>query len=242
VFGSRALCGGLGEDEAPELAREGWLQPMPAAFVELHVEQGPRLEEAGMPLAVVSRIVAMARGEVAFQGRPGHAGTTPMAGREDAFVRAAEFVLRLRDAAAAVEGAVATVGRATVEPGATNVIPARVTVGVDVRAPDRDRLEGVLAVVPGDLRAIDAVEMAERPLRALRAELERLGVPAPELASGAGHDAGVLASAGVPTAMLFVRSLNGGVSHSPDELSSADDVELAIAVLAGALARLGSGD
>jgi N-carbamoyl-L-amino-acid hydrolase len=167
-----------------------------------------------------------------------------MAGREDAFVRAAEFALRLRDAAAAVDGAVATVGRAVVEPGAANVIPARVTLAVDVRAPDHEGLAAVLAVVPGscELHAIDAVEMAERPRAALRAELERLGVPVLELASGAGHDAGVLASAGVPTAMLFVRSLNGGLSHSPDELSSEDDIEQAIAVLTGALARLASGD
>ena len=242
VFGSRALCGGLGEGEAPELERGGWLEPRPAAFVELHVEQGPRLEEAGVPLAVVSRIAAMARGEVVFEGRPGHAGTTPMAGREDAFLRAAEFALRLRDAAAAADGVVATVGRAVVEPGASNVIPGRVTLSVDVRAPDRERLAAVLAVVPGELHGIAPVEMAEGPRAALRAELERAGVPVLELPSGAGHDAGVLASAGVPTAMLFVRSLNGGTSHSPDELSSEADIELAIAVLAGALARLASGD
>jgi N-carbamoyl-L-amino-acid hydrolase len=72
----------------------------------------------------------------------------------------------------------------------------------------------------------------------LRAELEGLGLPFVELASGAGHDAGVLATAGVPSAMLFVRSLNGGISHSPDELSSEEDVELAVDVLASALARL----
>jgi acetylornithine deacetylase/succinyl-diaminopimelate desuccinylase-like protein len=72
----------------------------------------------------------------------------------------------------------------------------------------------------------------------LRAEIERRGLPAIELASGAGHDAGVLARAGVPTGMLFVRSLNGGISHSPEELSSAEDVELAIDVLAAALGHL----
>ena len=243
VFGSRALCGGLGEDEAPELDRGGWLEPRPAAFVEVHVEQGPRLEEAGVPLAVVSGIAAMARGEVVLEGRPGHAGTTPMAARDDALVKAAELALRLRDAAAGVDGAVATVGRAVVEPGAANVIPARVAISVDVRAPDRAGLEAVLAVLPAaGLIAIDAVEMAERPRAALRAALERLGLPALELVSGAGHDAGVLASAGVPTAMLFVRSLNGGISHAPDELSAEEDIELAIDVLAGALARLGAGE
>jgi acetylornithine deacetylase/succinyl-diaminopimelate desuccinylase-like protein len=242
VFGSRALCGGLGPDEAPGVARGGWLDPRPAAFIEAHVEQGPRLEDAGAPLAVATGIVAMARGEVVFTGKPGHAGTTPMAGREDALVEAAEFALRLREAAVAMDGAVATVGRVTVEPGASNVIPARVSASVDVRAPDLERLEVLLAVVPGELLVAGAVEMAERPRAALRAEIERLGLPVVEQASGAGHDAGVLAAAGVPTAMLFVRSLNGGVSHSPDELSSADDIEQAVEVLSGALGRLASVD
>jgi allantoate deiminase len=242
VFGSRALCGGLGEDEALQLQRGGWLDPRPEAFVEVHAEQGPRLEAAGVPLAVVSAIGAMARGEVVFRGRPGHAGTTPMAGRRDALVEAAAFALRLREAAAAVDGAVATVGRLAVEPGASNVIPGQVTVSVDARAPKLERLEAVLEVVPGDLHVIGAVEMAERPRAVLRAELERQGLPVLELVSGAGHDAGVLSSAGVPTAMLFVRSLNGGVSHSPDELSSADDIEHAVGVLEGALARLAPGE
>ena len=240
VFGSRALCGGLGEAEVPELDRAGWLDPRPACFIEVHVEQGPRLEEAGASLAEVTGIVAMARGEVVFRGRSAHAGTTPMARREDALVKAAEFTLRLREAAAEVEGAVATVGRVAVEPGAANVIPGRVTVGVDVRAPDRERLDRVLAGVPGELTAIDAVEMAEEPREALREELDRLGLPVLELVSGAGHDAGVLAAAGVPTAMLFVRSLNGGISHSPDELSDAEDIAQAVEVLSGALARLAS--
>jgi allantoate deiminase len=223
--GSRSLCA-------------GGLDPRPAAFVELHVEQGPRLEEADAPLAVVTGIAATARGEVVFEGREGHAGTTPMAGRSDALVAAAEFVLRLRDAAAGVEGAVATVGRLEVEPGASNVIPALVTVSVDVRAPDRDRVDEVLSVVPAELSRTAEVEMAPEPTRALREQLERLGVPVVELASGAGHDAGVLAAAGVPAAMLFVRSLNGGISHSPDELSAPEDIEQAVSALAGALVAL----
>lgn len=223
--GSRALCA-AGPD------------PLPAAFVEVHVEQGPRLEEADAPLAVVTGIVATARGEVVFEGREGHAGTTPMAGRSDALVAAAEFVLRLRDAAAAVDGAVATVGRLEVEPGATNVIPARVRVSVDVRAPDTERLDAVLAVVLAELGRSAEVEMAPEPARVLREQLERLGVPVVELPSGAGHDAGILAAAGVPTGMLFVRSLNGGISHSPEELSAAEDIALAVDALEGALTRL----
>jgi acetylornithine deacetylase/succinyl-diaminopimelate desuccinylase-like protein len=224
--GSRALCARSFE--------------APAAFVELHVEQGPRLEAAGVPLAVVNGIAAMARATVVFDGREGHAGTTPMAGREDALVDAAEFVLRLREAAAAIDGAVATVGRIEVEPGASNVIPRRAAVSVDVRAPDDERLERVLAVVPAEASALPAVAMAPAVVAALREVVAARGLPVVELASGAGHDAGVLAAAGVPTAMLFVRSLNGGISHSPDELSDAEDVELGVDVLAGALGALAS--
>jgi beta-ureidopropionase / N-carbamoyl-L-amino-acid hydrolase len=127
-----------------------------------------------------------------------------------------------------------------VEPGASNVIPARVVVSVDVRAPDEGRVDEVSRVVPAELSRAAAVAMAPGPSGALRDELELRGLPAGELPSGAGHDAGVLAAAGVPTAMLFVRSLNGGISHSPDEHSADEDVELAVSVLAGALERLAS--
>jgi acetylornithine deacetylase/succinyl-diaminopimelate desuccinylase-like protein len=225
--GSRALC-------------SGGLEPLPAAFVELHVEQGPQLAEADAPLGVVTAIAATARAEVVFEGREGHAGTTPMPQRDDALIAAAELVLRLRDAAAAVEGAVATVGRLSVEPGASNVIPARVVLSVDVRAPDDERVEQVAAGVPAELRRTRAVAMSPVPRAALLEQLAARGLSPVELASGAGHDAGVLAAAGVPAAMLFVRSLNGGISHSPDEHSADEDVELAVEVLIGALGRLAS--
>jgi acetylornithine deacetylase/succinyl-diaminopimelate desuccinylase-like protein len=216
------------------------LEPRPGCFVELHIEQGPRLEQAGSPLGVVTGIVATARGEVVFEGREGHAGTTPMTARDDALVAAAEFVLALRDAAASVEDAVATVGRLEVEPGATNVIPARVLLSVDVRAPDDARLDAVLREVPAEVRRGRAVPMAPELTAVLGQEIERVGAPVVELSSGAGHDAGVLATVGVPTAMLFVRSLNGGISHSPDEHSADEDVQLGVAVLTATLARLAS--
>jgi len=138
-----------------------------------------------------------------------------------------------------VDGAVATVGVVDVEPGAVNVIPGRVRVSVDARAPDRERLDRLVAELGlhADFR-LEPVPMAEKPIGALRSELQDRGLPVVELPSGAGHDAATLAGAGVPTAMLFVRSLNGGISHSPQEESSAEDVELAVDVLAGALARL----
>jgi beta-ureidopropionase / N-carbamoyl-L-amino-acid hydrolase len=152
---------------------------------------------------------------------------------------AAEYILQVREAAAAIDGAVATVGRVSVEPNAVNVIPGRVSVTVDARAPDRARLDALLGALGLDLpAALEPAQMAEEPRAALAAEAERLGLPLVELASGAGHDAGVLAAAGVRCGMLFVRSLNRGISHSPDELSSPEDIELAVEALAGAIARL----
>jgi acetylornithine deacetylase/succinyl-diaminopimelate desuccinylase-like protein len=237
AFRDEEGCSGPGCRGSQALCSRG-LEPLPAAYVELHIEQGPQLAEAGAPLGVVTGIAATARAEVVFEGREGHAGTTPMPQRDDALVAAAELVLRLRDAAAAVDGAVATVGRLSVEPGASNVIPARVALSVDVRAPDDERVEQVAAVVQAELRLTRAVAMSSGLRAALLEQLAARGLPAVELASGAGHDAGVLAAAGVPAAMLFVRSLNGGISHSPDEHSADEDVELAVEVLTGALDAL----
>jgi acetylornithine deacetylase/succinyl-diaminopimelate desuccinylase-like protein len=215
------------------------LGQLPECFLEVHVEQGPVLERAGAPLGLAQGIVGIVRGEQIFTGEPGHAGTVPMVGRADALVDAAEYILRVRDLTSVVDGAVGTVGQVDVEPGAANVIPGRVRVSVDVRAPDRARLDSLVAALEldPDFR-LEPVPMAERPLAALRDEIERRGLPVVELPSGAGHDAAVLAAAGVETAMLFVRSLNGGVSHSPQEQSSGADVGLAVDVLTAALRAL----
>jgi len=199
----------------------------------LHIEQGPVLERAGEPLGIVSAIAGQARGAVTFEGRADHAGTTPMDTRDDALLKAARFVVHVADCAR--PPAVATVGALEVEPNATNVVAARVTVSVDARAPDSaqlDELVGAIGFAPA--WTLDPVAMGGAPLDALRAVLR----DAPTLVSGAGHDAMVLAAGGVPTAMLFVRSLNGGASHSPAELSSAEDVELAVDALTGALCRI----
>lgn len=219
------------EESGPMGSRR--LAEHPAAFLELHIEQGPLLEGLGEPLAVVTAIAGQARGSVTFEGRAAHAGTTPMDERADALVEAAEFVLRVRDSAR--NGACATVGALEVEPGAANVVPARATVSVDVRAPTADQLEALIEAIGFEPAwRQDPIAMSGPPLEALRAVLPG----APELVSGAGHDAMVLAAAGVPTAMLFVRSLNGGISHSPDELTASEDVELAVDALTAALERL----
>ena len=224
-IGSRAMCAtGLG---------------LPRAFLEPHVEQGQVLADAGVPLGVVTSIVGYARGELVFEGRAGHAGTTPMAARDDALVAAAERILEIRDTAWQVEDAVATVGELEVEPGASNVIPSRARMSVDVRAPDADGLARLVASIGFEPAQFTEPAVMDAGLRdVLREEIAARGGPALDLPSGAGHDAGILAAAGVPSAMLFVRSLNGGVSHSPDELSSDEDVALAVEVMTGALARI----
>jgi acetylornithine deacetylase/succinyl-diaminopimelate desuccinylase-like protein len=223
--GSRAL-----------VARGG---PLPSAFLELHVEQGPVLEEAGLPLGVVTGVVGYARGELVLEGRAGHAGTTPMSLRQDALVSAASEILRIREAAVAGEGCVATVAKAEVEPGGINVIPSRVRLSLDVRAPDAERLDALIEAIGFEpTQRVEPVRLEGAAHSALKEAIAERGLEVVALPSGAGHDAGILAAAGVDAGMLLVRSLNGGVSHSPDELSSDEDVELATDVLAEALRRL----
>ncbi len=214
---------------------------LPGAFVELHHEQGPRLALLGAPLAVVTSIVGYVRAERVVEGRAGHAGTTPMDARDDALVRAAAEILRIRDVAASIPDAVATVGRIEAEPGGTNVIPGRVRFTVDARAPDAERLAQLLDGLGLSREGVvEPTAFGGEPVRALRAAIVARGLPLVELPSGAGHDAGVLARAGVPSAMLFVRAGNDGVSHSQDETAAPEDVGLAIDVLADALERLAS--
>ncbi len=211
------------------------LTRFPQAFVEMHIEQGPVLEELAEPLGIVTAIVGQARGRVTFDGRADHAGTTPMGTRKDALVEAARFVLRVREAAR--DGAVATVGQLVVEPGRGNVVPSRVTASVDARAPSAEQLDRLVEEIGFEVTLqLGPTRMTDPPLGALRAAAP----DAPEVLSGGGHDAMFLAAAGVPTGMLFVRSLNGGVSHCPDELSSPEDIALAVDVLGSALARLAS--
>lgn len=267
-FGSRALCGllepgelattdadgvAIGDVVGDDLPASGWLATPPAAYVEAHIEQGPVLDGLDVPLGVVTSIAGLARLAVTFSGRSRHAGTTSMAARDDALCKAAEFVLRVRDAAIELGGtepdgaggAVATVGRLTVEPNAANVVPDRVSLFVDARAPTEKTLELLLSEI--DLAATGAevellrrtspISMAESVRAALRDSIVELGLPAPELQSGATHDAAMLRVAGVPSGMLFVRSLNG-VSHSPDEHSNDADIAFCVDALARALKRL----
>jgi allantoate deiminase len=273
VFGSRAICGQLDDDEGDlldadgitlaeafaalglgDLPRTGWLDPPPSCFVELHIEQGPTLAAAGAPLGIVSSIAGMAGIEFTFLGRRGHAGTVPMPLRSDALGAAARFVVAAHDVARALPGAVATIGRMTLAPGASNTIPERCELFADLRAPDDGRVgalvDGVSAAARDAARSAgcevaivprwryEAVAMSRGPKEALRRAVASLGLEPRELPSGAGHDAAILALAGVPTAMLFVRSDAGGVSHAPEECSGADAVALGLQGLEAALREL----
>jgi allantoate deiminase len=207
------------------------LAELPDAFLEVHIEQGPVLALAEAPLGVVTAIAGQARGVKVFEGRADHAGTTPMNARVDALVEAARFILHVRDCAR--EGTVATVGAIEVEPNATNVVPARATVSIDARSADAALLDALIREIDFEPQwRLDPVPMSGAFAQVLP--------EAPRLVSGAGHDAMIIAAAGVPTAMLFVRSLNGGISHHPDELSSPEDIALAVDALTATLASLSS--
>jgi allantoate deiminase len=198
---------------------------VPDAYLELHIEQGPVLASLDEPLGIVTAIAGQARGLKVFEGRADHAGTTPMDARADALVEAARFVLHVRDCAR--EGTVATVGAIYAEPNATNVVPAKVTVSVDARSADAKLLDALVEEIGFEVQwKSDPVPMGDSFAAVLPA--------APRLVSGAGHDAMFIPN----SSMLFVRSLNGGVSHHPDELSSAEDIGLAVDALTAALARL----
>ena len=220
-----------------------------AGYVEVHLEQGPVLEEAGLALGVVSAIAGQSRFRVAWTGRAGHAGTTPMPLRRDALAGAAEFILAAESLARETPGLVATVGACHVEPGAANVIPGAATHTVDVRhtrdAARRAAVRRLRAAAAGIARRRGlrvawtvtqdhpAVPCDPRLSGALARSAAAVQESVPRLVSGAGHDA-VVMSALTPVAMLFVRC-RAGLSHHPREHVSASDLGAALRTLVGFL-------
>lgn len=228
------------------------LAPETAAYLEVHIEQGPVLENLGQPLAIVDAIAGQSRYTVQFLGCSNHAGTTPMSMRQDALAAAAEWILGVEEQARGCAKLVATVGRIEAHPGASNIIPGRVTATLDVRhGNDKTRTEAAQAMLDraqaaADRRNVtvtiqldlDQSEVALDPaLGALlaRSAAQATGITAPHLTSGAGHDAMILARR-VPSAMLFLRS-PGGLSHHPDESVLPDDVAAAFATVVQFLRR-----
>ena len=214
-------------------------------YVEVHIEQGPVLEAQNLPVGIVSAIAGQSRFAFRFEGKAGHAGTTPMPLRRDALAGAAQFISKVETHAQQDDGLVATVGQLEVRPGAGNVIPGAVTGSLDIRSPrDTQRLHacddlhtyaGQIARSRGltlDWQSVQthAATPLDPALRALLADAVRAaGFPALELPSGAGHDAVALAPV-MPAAMLFVRCRDG-LSHHPLEHVALEDVAAALKVM-----------
>jgi N-carbamoyl-L-amino-acid hydrolase len=212
-------------------------------FVEVHIEQGPVLNEMDLPLGVVTSINAGVRYQCEAIGMASHAGTTPMSRRRDAASAVAELALYMEQRAQADGDSVATIGMLQVPGGSINVVPGRCLFSLDMRAPNdaqRDALErdvlaqlrsicerrGIGLKVEETMRAAAAPSDAVWQTRWERA-VQALGVPLHRMPSGAGHDAMKLHEI-MPQAMLFVRGLNSGISHNPLESSTCDDIELSV--------------
>ncbi|HEY0605945.1 MAG TPA: allantoate amidohydrolase [Herpetosiphonaceae bacterium] len=214
-------------------------------YCEVHIEQGPLLEALNLPVGIVTAIQGQDRSTITFSGEAGHAGTVPIHMRRDALCAAAEFVLAVEALAREISGLVATVGQIEGLPGASNVIPGRVTLSLDMRHPDdaqcqhaaallRERAQAICAARGIELdwqhlHTTPAVQCSPLLMELLAQAVDSLGHPVYQLASGAGHDAGMLATI-TPVAMLFVRC-KGGISHNPAESVTSADVGIAIDVM-----------
>jgi beta-ureidopropionase / N-carbamoyl-L-amino-acid hydrolase len=237
-----------------QLTEARWPSGSIAAYIELHIEQGPVLERTGATIGVVEAIFGRTVVEIEVSGRAGHAGTTPMKGRSDALAAAARIALVV-ESMARDDGtcAVATVGQLLIEPGATNVIPGSARLTVEMRDSNVERLaaaESCLIQRCADIarhtstrveaRVLDRFMPidADTELRALiSASADDVGVPWLNLPSGAGHDAQIMASA-APIGMIFVPSV-GGVSHVPEERTADVDLVTGAQVLLTTVLHMG---
>jgi allantoate deiminase len=231
----------------PSRLSEEKLSPDQAlGYVEVHIEQGPVLEQEGLPVGVVTAIDGVTRGTVEVDGVAGHAGTVPMPMRKDALAAAAEMLLAIEARAKSQSNLVATAGKIEVPGSAANTIPGRARFTLDIRSPsDPERINAV-----NDIKKAIAAIAERRGVTArlavghevpaaicdgrlsdqLAKVIEAMGIKPRRLPSGAGHDAMAFDKV-IPFAMLFVRC-RGGVSHNPAEFASADDIDIAARALA----------
>lgn len=269
MLGSLVYVGGLGLEAAldtvaidgarlgDELARIGYAGPhpcpgpVPSAFVELHIEQGPVLEDAGVTVGVVTGVQGISWQELTITGTSAHAGTTPMRLRRDPAFVAAAITVAVRRVAVEL-GGVGTVGRVELHPNLVNVVPAAATVTVDLRHIDEAALQEAerrLAAEITQIAAAEGVEVTSRVLarfepvtfdpavvELVEQTAHRLGHSTMRLPSGAGHDAQMLARV-CPTAMVFTPSIRG-LSHNPAELTAPGDLEAGANVLLQTLVAL----
>jgi len=274
-LGSRMLSGGLNSDadtrlkdaEGSTLAQlraaagfQGSLDQVRlpdgyyAAFVELHIEQGPLLEKEGLPVGIVTSIAAPAALRISIEGEGGHAGGVLMPDRKDAFCAAAELVLAVEERARAT-GSIdtcGTVGKCQIYPGAVNSIPSRVEMDVDIRDTDEQRRNRVLREIEqacGQVAAKRKLQVRVSPINAdapatcsprvinaLVEAAEENGLPYKKMVSRAYHDSLFMARI-APVGMVFI-PCRGGVSHRPDEYSAPQEIETGAKVLASTLAKL----
>ena len=242
-----------------ELERIGYLGSEPCvprplrAYLELHIEQGPFLEEEGLSVGVVEGIVAIAWSRVTIHGVQDHAGPTPMRIRHDALVAAAEIVTGVRAIARDIGGEmVTTVGNLTVTPNIPNAIPGRVTLSIDMRDPSDAALDRARALLDRIVRQaceregvryelehywrVPATPFAPEVVGAIERAARALGARHRRILSGAGHDAQYMAAIG-PTGMVFVPSRDGR-SHCEEEFTPMDDIEHGANTLLGAALEL----
>jgi N-carbamoyl-L-amino-acid hydrolase len=225
-----------------------------AAFVELHIEQGPILEREGIPIGIVTNIVGPSSFFITVEGQGGHAGGVLMPNRHDALCAAADLIVKI-EALARESGStdtVATVGICDVHPGAINSIPSRVKLGVDLRDTDGPRRDRVLAqiqtaaseisqqrqvqIATQMLNADDPAVSAPEVLAAIARGCQEAGLPFRRIVARAYHDSSFMARI-APTAMIFIPCRNG-VSHRPDEYAAPEHIAAGVNVLARTLAAL----
>jgi beta-ureidopropionase / N-carbamoyl-L-amino-acid hydrolase len=234
---------GLDPAGIPALARR---REELVGYLEVHIEQGPVLLEEGLPVGIVSAIAGTVRCMVTIAGTAGHAGTVPMTRRHDAAAAAAELVLYVEQRCARAPTLVGTVGQLAVPNGAINIIPGRCELSLDIRAADDSTRDaavfdvmteiGRIAAKRGviieskEVQRTAAVRCSQRLQSLLADAVTRAGAKPRYLPSGAGHDA-MMFDGITDTAMLFVRCGNGGVSHSPREIITAEDADVAARVI-----------
>jgi N-carbamoyl-L-amino-acid hydrolase len=241
---------GLEVDDIPKLQRKptDYL-----GFVEVHIEQGPVLNELNLPLGVVTSINGSVRYAVQVAGTACHAGTTPMYRRQDAAATVAEVILAAEKRALQDGNSVATVGQLTVPNGSTNVVPGRCHFTLDMRAPTDAQRDAMVTDILTTLNEVSERRQVSTTLtetmRAAAAPsaphwqarwekaLQTMGVPLHHMTSGAGHDAMKLHEV-MPQAMLFVRGQNSGISHNPLESTTSHDIQLAYEALLNLLTQM----
>ncbi|NBI07332.1 M20 family metallo-hydrolase [Senegalia massiliensis] len=223
------------------------------AFIELHIEQGPVLQNNNKDIGLVETIVGLDRYDIKFKGKAGHAGTTPMDNRKDALVAASKFIISIEKIAKNIgEGTVATVGELKLSPNASNVIPGFVEISVDIRSTKEQNINSVYNSFKNEIEKIKKeldvdieviktlytppVDLSEENIKLMENISEKLGYKYLKMNSGAGHDAMNMAHI-TPTSLIFVPSENG-LSHHPDEFTKPKDFEKGIELMLNTIVEL----